>query len=323
MSTLLSRATGNFTTAGTGYSLTNANTNAPNVFGPNVAGRCGDVGAIWSSCGTYEHLDDAIDWVVFGCTNQNVESTTTLAYLRFLGGRIYPESGFSTASDVLWDGGTLTCDNVGFDSAGVNYTSGIYPNTSMSVSRVRLNSCSILSEPVTASIASASNGARVTSATNYNQTAGDHRLWKRHGHFKTDTTFYRTAAPSLRMSCWSTNASNESLTPRGFNGGWLVPVQSGQSGQSVTVSVAVRKSVLADGTAYNGNQPKLVQSANYALGVTDNTIIATATNAANGAWEVIGGSTAAATAAGVFEFWVETSGTAGWVNVDDVSLVVG
>jgi len=154
------------------------------------------------------------------------------------------------------------------------------------------------------------------SSQKHNQTAGDHRTWTRYGTLRTDTAIYSTASPSLRMT---PNNATFKLTSIGSQSGFLVPAQNGQT---ITASVKVRKSVVGDGTAYNGNQPRLMQRMNYAIGVTTDTVIATATNAANGAFETISGATSALTDDGVASFYVDCDGTTGWVNVDDFSASV-
>jgi hypothetical protein len=58
--------------------------------------------------------------------------------------------------------------------------------------------------------------------------------------------------------------------------------------------------------------------ANPAIGITTDTVIATA-SAAAGSWGQISGTTAAASDDGVFEFVVDCDGTTGWTNVDDWS----
>jgi hypothetical protein len=87
----------------------------------------------------------------------------------------------------------------------------------------------------------------------------------------------------------------------------------------VTIAVYTRKSVLGDGTAYNGNQPRLILKANPAIGITTDTVIATAAAAA-GSWEQLTGTTASASDDGAMEFVVDCDGASGgWINVDDWS----
>jgi hypothetical protein len=144
-------------------------------------------------------------------------------------------------------------------------------------------------------------------------TAGNHMTWMRNGKVQTDTTIFNTLSPSMRMTPTSATLKLESAYQ--FQG-MKVAVASGST---VTIGVYVRKSILADGTAYSGNQPRLVLKANPAIGITTDTVIATAAAAA-GSWEQLTGTTASATDDGAMEFVVDCDGTGGgWVNVDDYS----
>jgi hypothetical protein len=145
----------------------------------------------------------------------------------------------------------------------------------------------------------------------YNQTAGDHRVEMTYGQLRTDSVIYNTAAPSMRMT--PNNATNGlESAPRGK--GMLVAVGSGGT---VTVSVSVRKSSSADGTAYNGNQPRLIQRANPALGQNSDVVLATYTSGA-GAWNTLSATSSVANGDdGAWEFIVDCNGTAGFINVDD------
>jgi hypothetical protein len=94
------------------------------------------------------------------------------------------------------------------------------------------------------------------------------------------------------------------------------------SGRSLKVTVGVRRSVIGDGVAYNGALPQLVVKKNYSIGLTSDTILATATVASSGAFEFITGVTPVATDNGAFTFCVICDGTAGWVNVDSWSVEI-
>lgn len=146
------------------------------------------------------------------------------------------------------------------------------------------------------------------------QTVGNHRAFIRYGIITRDTAIYRTASPSMRIEPESsTYLVNTKIRP------FRVAVNSGQT---CTPSVYVRESVLGDGVAYNGVRIKLYQKANYNLGVESDVLLATATAASTGAWELLTGTTAAATDDGVFEFYLEFNGTAGWINIDDFTATV-
>ncbi len=148
----------------------------------------------------------------------------------------------------------------------------------------------------------------------YGQANGAARTEMRYGQILLDTSIFNAATPSMRMTPNSASVKLESA-PKGS--GILAAVASGGT---VSVSVYVRKSVIGDGTAYNGNQPRLIQRANPALGQNADVPLATAAAAA-GSWELLTATSSAATDAGAWEFIVDCDGTTGWVNVDDWLLV--
>lgn len=144
----------------------------------------------------------------------------------------------------------------------------------------------------------------------FNQTAGDHRTEMKYGQLKTDTAIYNTAAPSMRMT--PNNASSK-LESASKHRGITVPVANGST---VDITVYVRKSEAGDGAAYNGNQPRLIQRANPALGQSDDVVLDTV-SVAVGNWEQLSATSSSATDDGAWEFIVDCDGTTGWVNVDD------
>jgi hypothetical protein len=146
----------------------------------------------------------------------------------------------------------------------------------------------------------------------HDQIAGNHKSWFKYGIIQTDSTIFRTAAPSARLI---PNNASEKLE----SGSFKVNVNSGQT---CTPSVYVRESVAGDGADYNGNRIRLILKRNVAIGITADTVIATATAASEGAWEKLTGTTPAATDDGVMEFVVDCNGTAGWINIDDFSAIV-
>ena len=148
--------------------------------------------------------------------------------------------------------------------------------------------------------------------TRYDQTNGDHRTWLRNGLLQSDSTIFNTASPSLKMTPSSATYKLESAQK---SRGIQIPVASGQT---LTVSVYTRKSVVGDGAAYNGNQPRLIVRKNAAAGIDADTVLDTHSVAA-GSWEQLSGTTAAVQDDGVLEFIVDCDGTAGWVNIDDWS----
>lgn len=142
---------------------------------------------------------------------------------------------------------------------------------------------------------------------NHDGAAGDHRRYLSKGNIIRDTTTLSSVSLSERMTPSSASVKIISSIKK-------VAVNNGQA---VTIDVKVRKSVVGDGTAYNGNQPRLILRRNSILGITTDTVIDTATASADGAYETLTGTTSAATDDGVFEFYVDCDGTTGWVNLYD------
>lgn len=153
--------------------------------------------------------------------------------------------------------------------------------------------------------------------------AGAHKTWKYGGRttgaaLEIDTAQFHTASPSLRMYPGVSGTKLESST-------WEAAVASGAT---LTPSVRVRHSTTGSGdsASYNGStRARLIVKKNVAAGIAADTVLATATSAsdgaANGAWELISGTTAAVTDDAILEFCVDCEGTAGWVGVDDFACV--
>jgi hypothetical protein len=148
----------------------------------------------------------------------------------------------------------------------------------------------------------------------YNGTAGDHRTYTGYGVEQTDSTIFKTATPSSRLTHSGTNF----LFKSGIKRVAIV------NNSTVSIACWVRESVVGDGTDYNGERIKLWVKANPSIGINSDTLLATATVASEGAWEQLTGTTPTATDDGVVEFYT-TSGNSsttptGWVNVDDFSI---
>ena len=152
------------------------------------------------------------------------------------------------------------------------------------------------------------NAGSYLRAQRYNGTAGDHRTFVPQGVIKLDTSIYRTDSPSERLT---PNSATYKL--RGSAG--HTPVNSGGF---TTIKVWIRKSASGDGAAYNGNQPRMMLSRADAMGVTSDQVLATASGS-TGSWEQLSGITPTAGDDGIYRFWIDCDGTAGWVNVDDWS----
>jgi len=198
-------------------------------------------------------------------------------------------------------------------SAKLDIFNGVFANNTNSINvsvpppnlQFTLNNCTLSG---TTEVLSQSNlfPLGFISSAKHDQTAGAHRTWKKGGTIERDTTIFNTAAPSERLTPISASVKL-------IGGSRLVAVDNTAT---KTISVYVRKSVIGDGAAYNGAQPRLILRRNDAIGITSDTVLDTMTAAA-GTWEQLSGTTAAATDDGAFEVHVDCDGIAGWVNVDD------
>ena len=144
---------------------------------------------------------------------------------------------------------------------------------------------------------------------------GEPETYMRYGTFRRDTgVFHGASGASIKGLPNVSAASGKKLElPLG-----VIPVTSGNT---VSVSAFVRKSTLGDGAAYGGSQPRLIVKANPAVGLDTDVVLATASNAANGAWEQITGVAPAVTDDGAVEVVVDCDGTTSnaFINVDTVA----
>jgi hypothetical protein len=154
-----------------------------------------------------------------------------------------------------------------------------------------------------------SSGSRVA-FQRIDNTVGAHRTYYRNGLLSLDTTIFRSTTKSSKMTPSSATIYQQF-------GKKLIPVKANST---PTISVWVRKSVVGDGSAYNGSQPRLWLTNNPAIALFpsyDDIILATA-SAANGTWEQLSATLPVVPYEDTaFEVYLDCSGTIGWVNVDD------
>lgn len=146
------------------------------------------------------------------------------------------------------------------------------------------------------------------SSMNHNGVLNDHRLFTTYGNHLRDSTIFSGTSPSLRITPISS-------TYKGISTPQKIAVKLGTT---CTVSVLVRKSVVGDGTAYNGRQPRLILRRNHLGGIYSDVLLASGTTS-NGVWETLVGTTPSVTNDCVLEFYVDCDGTTGWINVDNWS----
>lgn len=128
----------------------------------------------------------------------------------------------------------------------------------------------------------------------------------------TDSTIYDTSPYSQRITPSST-------AYKAKGGKFSIAVANGRT---ATVRVKVRKSVVGDGAAYNGANPRLILMANPNAGSTYNSDIVCATaSGAAGSWETLSYTLPSASQDSTgFTFYIDCDGTAGWINWDTVSV---
>lgn len=252
-----------------------------------------------------------------GFSNQsNISGNGTPGELVLIGGNLDSSVSFGSQSGVNFTGGSgsIILEGVAIGATVAHGIASVQVISANNYSRVVLRNCTFTESTFITGQSNLDADSYILSQR-HNGTAGSHRGYYRYGSTTTDTTIFNTASPSLRMT--PTDAANkEQSSPVGK--GYRAAVASGGT---VTASVYVRKSVVGDGTAYTGNQPRLVVRKNVAAGITSDTVLATASGV-SGSWEQLSGTTASVTDDAVLEFFVDCDGTAGWVNVDDFATTV-
>ena len=97
---------------------------------------------------------------------------------------------------------------------------------------------------------------------NHNGVTGSNKEWTPNGTITTDTTIFLSTPESTRLTPNSPGYKLMSPIVR-------VPVKSGNT---CTVSVQIKRSILVDGAVYNGNLPRLMYAFNPLVGNTTETI---------------------------------------------------
>jgi hypothetical protein len=246
----------------------------------------------------------------------NVSSSITLKGVTALGG-LSPQapSGIKFSVDCM----DITIENSFFGFVIPHGTADIdFGTVKQTLSRVSFRNTQFNSTNTVANVLSLIGDSFVGSSKH--QGAGtSHFAWTRVGTLRNDLVLFDPATPgseSLRYTFSNLNTFANAVTPLKRV---IVP-----SGKSLKVTASVRTSTVGDGTAYLATTyPRLVVKANPAVGVNSTTVLATATAASSGAWEVISGTTGVATDNGVLEFYIEAVGPiTGWMNIDSWKVEV-
>lgn len=257
------------------------------------------------------------NFIAFGNQTRNVQPNTNITgVIEIRNSTFAGDTSFSTPVGFSASTGTgAYMTKIKFVDCQFSPTSGIYVPHSSSDFELLTTAASFQEiELVNTLLGAATEVANFSffastgfiKSSKHDQTEGAFKSWFKGGVIERDTMIYNTAAPSERLTPISASIKLAS-GPR------LVAVDDGGT---ITINVYVRKSVVGDGAAYNGNQPRLMVRANPVCGITAETVLDTMTAAA-GSWEQLTGTTAAVDADGALEFYVDCDGTAGWINVDD------
>ncbi len=220
------------------------------------------------------------------------------------------DTTFSTGSGIRIDSGTGGTSYVTINNGDLSTVSGIKTAHTQDVyvdagePKILMHNTKLGAATQIATVSSMTIHGHIR-AQKLGQVSGAHKTWTKYGTVATDTVVYNTASPSMVMTPTSASVKLESAIP-----GYGIQVAV-NSGDTVTPSVYVRKTA-----TYNGNQPRLIVRANPSIGISADTVLATY-SAGTGSWNVISGTTAAATDDGLMEFIIDCDGTAGAVNVDD------
>lgn len=146
----------------------------------------------------------------------------------------------------------------------------------------------------------------------FNGSSGSNRVYKKYGTVFSDTTIFDSSPSSQRLT---PNNATYKLVSSPFQ-------MAVANGTTATFSIKVRKSVVGDGTAYNGSQPRLILRSNPSAGSTYNSDIVCATASGSaGTWETLTYTLPAAVTDNIgMEFYVDCDGTTGWVNIDSITV---
>lgn len=256
--------------------------------------------------------------IAFGNTTYNIGCNTNAVGSGFSGEVIVSDGTFDSSASFATlygvycfpSGSLWIFENCAFGATTAHSTATIFVSTVGTLARVLFRKCTFGEATRVSGQTSMSVDSYILSQRDQG-TAGSHKGYFLYGNTTNDNSIYSSASPSLRLT--PNNASNK-LVSSPTRMGYRVAVASGNT---ISVSVKVRESVVGDGTDYNGSRIRLFVRKNVAIGITADTLLATATIASEGSFETLSGTTVSVTDDGVAEFYLDCDGTTGWINIDD------
>ena len=287
-------------------------------------------------------LQEAINLNIYGSGTANIGFATSGNLLpgRFTNCRFGAEPfGAANVSNVQFTNPTLFPQST--SQAGIVFDSCVIGNSTLPAStadihitnagaflpNVLFDNCTLVStNRFNISTPTLINGSRVK-FQKINGDTNQHRTYYRGGYVLSDSSIVDTSPISYR-------AVPESATINLISPLFKVNILSGQS---VTLTAKVRKSVVGDGAAYNGSlQPSLAILYRNGLGFSGLTYtgnnssnsfvidefatVASATNVANGNWQSLSWVSPVATDNTAIDFYSICNGTTGWVNWDTIRV---
>lgn len=253
---------------------------------------------------------------LFGNTTDNIALAGSASGIYFSGGYLNGDSTFSTTNGVR-NSNAAVLANIRFDKTEFSTSSGIltaHTNDinigSVSTWIATLNHCK-LGASTEVSGNNNLDALSYIASKNHDQVTDSTKIWSGAGIETSDTTIF-DSGNSMR------------ITPAKSNTKYVTEVGKIviNSGETPTVSLKVRTSVVGDGAAHNGNRARLILKANPALGSSFNSdiICDTATASSDGAWETLTYTFSGVTGNGIALFLIDTDGTSGWVSYDTFTV---
>jgi hypothetical protein len=275
--------------------------------GTNTSWRNGGAGL--SGGGTYDAT--VANLTLFGNTTNNISFSGGNGAVTFTSMVSAGDSTFATTNGLTMTAATTL--SITINTGDFSPTTGIYVahTTDINPATTGRTNARVIGNNV-----KLGGGTQVTAApsfiagqgvqiTRLGQVDGANKSWFRLGTVEADATTYHTAAPSQKLTPISATQKLQS--------GLASSVCDDST--TLTISVWVRKDA-----AYNGNQPRLMLQANAAMGTADTDAVLATMSAAVSTWQQLTATTNSALDNGVFSFYVDCDGTAGYINVDDWSV---
>lgn len=260
--------------------------------------------------------------VIVRCTDSRINGITAFgcATAGVLNNAIWDNT---VVDGMVTNAGTTNTQPVGFASGVTSaYINSYIQNSSFGVTTPHAASDILCSTQAGSLILVDSTLASTTQVSSQSsmQKSASVRLQKSGGVAGANPGYWKSGRSSTDAVIYDTSPYSMRLTPSSATLKLMVPFGSFNvaSGSVVTITCKIRKSVVGDGVAYNGNQVRWWLKANAAAGSSyDSDILMATTSGAAGSWETLSYTLpSAVTDNTAFSMYFDCDGTAGWVNID-------